>query len=373
MRIAVNTRLLLTGRLEGIGRFTHEVARRLVERHPQHEFLFLFDRPYGDEFVYADNVKPIVLPPPARRGWLWYLWFEWAIPAALKWYKADAFLSMDGYCSLRSKVPTVMVSHDIAHVHYPDQVPAWALRYYDKYVPRYLSRAEKVVTVSAFCRQDIHQHYQIPLEKIAVACNAPSPTFQPLLASEKEKVKETYAEGEDYFFYLGALHPRKNIVRLLEAFALFKQQTSSPLKLLIAGRFAWQTSEIKAAYENSPVKKDIQFLGYVSDEELPRLVASALALTYISLFEGFGVPLLEAMQAQVPVLTSSVSSLPEVAGDAALLVDPTDISAMAEGMKRLYESEDLRNTLIEKGQQRVQLYSWDRAVQVVEAALAAVL
>ncbi|WP_020536066.1 glycosyltransferase family 4 protein [Lewinella cohaerens] len=369
MRIAVNTRLLLTGRLEGIGRFTHEVARRLVERHPQHEFLFLFDRPYDDEFVYADNVKPLVLPPPARRGWLWHLWFEWAIPVVLKWYKADVFLSMDGYCSLRSKVPTVMVSHDIAHVHYPEQIPAWALRFYHKYVPLYLKRAEKVVTVSEFCRQDIHQQYQIPLGKITVACNAPSPSFQPLPVLEKEKIKQAYAQGEDYFFYLGALHPRKNIVRLLEAFASFKQQTSSSLKLLIAGRFAWQTSGIKEAYENSPVKEDIRFLGYVSDEELPRLVASALALTYVSLFEGFGVPLLEAMQAEVPVLTSSVSSLPEVAGDAALLVDPTDISAIAVGMKHLYDSENLRNALVEKGTQRLEEYSWEKAVAVIEAAL----
>ena len=369
MRIAVNTRFLLTDRLEGIGRFTHEVARRLVERHPEHEFLFLFDRPYNEVFVYEDNVRPLMLPPPARRAWLWYLWFEWAIPIALKWYKADVFLSMDGYCSLRSKVPTVMVIHDIAHVHYPEQIPASALRFYQKYLLRYLRRAEKVVTVSEFCRQDIHQHYQIPLGKITVACNAPSPAFQPLPASEKEQIKQTFTQGEDYFFYLGALHPRKNIVRLLEAFALFKQASSSPVKLLIAGRFAWQTSEIKAAYESSPVKAAIHFLGYVSDEELPRLVASALALTYVSLFEGFGVPLLEAMQAKVPVLTSSVSSLPEVAGDAALLVDPTDVSAIAAGMRRLFEEEDLRNTLIEKGTQRVQEYSWERAVEVIESAL----
>ena len=195
MRIAVNTRLLLSGRLEGIGRFTHEVARRLVERHPQHEFLFLFDRPYDDEFIYADHVRPLALPPPARRGWLWHLWFEWSIPIVLKWHKADVFLSMDGYCSLRSKVPTVMVSHDIAHIHYPEQIPAWALRYYRKYVPLYLRRAEKVVTVSEFCRQDIHQHYQIPLEKISVACNAPSPSFQPLPVLEKEKIKSYYQQN----------------------------------------------------------------------------------------------------------------------------------------------------------------------------------
>lgn len=372
MRIAVNTRLLLAGQLEGIGRFKHEVARRLVARRPQDDFLFLFDRPFDERFRYAANVHPLRIPPPARRDFLWQLWFEWSLPYVLKRQQADVFLSMDGYCSLRTKVPTVMVTHDIAHVHYPDQIPAWALRYYNKYVPRYLDRAEQIVTVSNFCKQDIHQHYQVPLEKISVACNAPSPTFQPINAVAKAKVRAAYAQEQEYFFYLGALHPRKNIVRLLEAFASFKARTAAPVKLLIAGRFAWQTGEIKAAFEKSPVKEDIHFLGYVSDEELPRLVASALALTYVSLFEGFGVPLLEAMQSQVPVLTSTVSSLPEVAGEAALLVDPESTAAIAQGMIRLYQERELREKLIAAGEQQVQTFTWEKATDVVEAALLAV-
>jgi glycosyltransferase involved in cell wall biosynthesis len=369
MRIAINTRLLLPDRLEGIGRFTHEITRRLVERRPQDEFLLLFDRPYDERFRYAANVTPLHIPPPARRDLLWKLWFEWTVPYVLRRQKADVFLSMDGYCSLRTKVPTVMVTHDIAHVHYPEQIPAWALRYYNRYVPQYLERAERVITVSDFCKRDIHKHYGTPLNKITVAGNAPSPTFQPLTADQKDSVSQQYAAGQAYFFYLGAIHPRKNIVRLLEAFTLFKQRTGAPVKLLIAGRFAWQTSDINAAYENSPVKDDIHFLGYVSDEELPRLVGGALALTYVSLFEGFGVPLLEAMSAHVPVLTSNVSSLPEVAGDAALLVDPTNTVAIAQGLERLHRDATLRESLVAKGHARVDHYTWENAVDVVNDAL----
>lgn len=372
MRIAVNTRLILANRLEGIGRFKHEVTRRLVARRPQDEFIFLFDRPFDEHFRYANNAKLLSVPPPARRDFLWWLWFEWAVPYVLKRQQADVFLTMDGYCSLRTQVPTVMVTHDIAHVHYPNQIPARVRRYYDKYVPLYLERAEQVVTVSNFCKLDIHQHYNTPLEKISVACNAPSPTFQKIEETEKIKVRVEYAQGQAYFFYLGALHPRKNIVRLLEAFAIFKKQTAAPIKLLIAGRFAWQTSEIRTAYEQSPVKEDVSFLGYVSDEELPRLVASALALTYVSLFEGFGVPLLEAMKAEVPVLTSNVSSLPEVAGEAGLLVDPKNINAIAQGMIRLYQEPELRNSLIAQGSIQVEKFTWDKAVDVVEAAILAV-
>lgn len=369
MRIAINTRLLLPDHLEGIGRFTHEVTRRLVERRPQDEFLLLFDRPYDERFRYAANVTLLHVPPPARRDVLWKLWFEWTVPYTLRRHQADVFLSMDGYCSLRTQVPTVMVTHDIAHVHYPEQIPAWALRYYNRYVPQYLDRAEQIVTVSDFCKQDIHHHYGTSLDKITVAGNAPAPSFQPLAAAQKAEVSQQYAAGQAYFFYLGALHPRKNIVRLLEAFAMFKQNTGALVKLLIAGRFAWQTSDINAAYENSPVKDDINFLGYVSDEELPRLVGGALALTYVSLFEGFGVPLLEAMSAHVPVLTSNVSSLPEVAGDAALLVDPTNTAAIAQGLERLYTDHSLRKSLIAQGHERVNHYTWEKAVDVVEEAL----
>lgn len=369
MRIAVNTRLLLPQRLEGIGRFKHEVLQRLVERYPEHEFLFLFDRPYDDCFVYGPNVEAVVVPPPSRHPVLWYLWFEWALPLVLSRHRADVFLSMDGYCSLRTKVPTVMVTHDIAHVHYPEQVPAAARWYYNHFVPRYLARANSVVTVSDFCRSDISEHYAIPLDKIRVAGNAAHPRFVPLDAKGQARVRQQYAEGQQYFFYLGALHPRKNIARLLQAFSAFKAQTSSPVKLLIGGRFAWQSGGIKTAYDQSEYREDIHFLGYVQDEDLVRIIASAMALTYVSLFEGFGVPIIEAMQAGVPVMTSSVSSMPEVAGDAGLLVDPTNTVEIAAGMQRLYEDEGLRQQLSKRGFNRAGIYTWEQTTDVIEQAL----
>ena len=369
MRIAVNTRLLLPNRLEGIGRFKHEVLRRLVARHPEHQFLFLFDRPFDEAFVYGSQVRAVQLPPPSRHPLLWYLWFEWAVPLALRTHKADVFLSMDGYCSLRTKVPTVMVTHDIAHVHYPGQVPAAARWYYQYFVPRYLQRADELVTVSNFCRQDIHAQYGVPAEQIRVAGNAAKPSFVPLSNTEKDTVKQQYSKGEDYFFYLGALHPRKNIIRLLQAFDLFKKQTGSSMKLLVGGRLAWQSGSIKVAYENASSRADIHFLGYVSDEDLPRLTGAALALTYVSLFEGFGVPIIEAMQAGVPVMTSNVSSMPEVAGDAALLVDPTDEQQIAQGMQQLMADQQLRQTLIAKGMQRAAQFSWENTTDIIEEAI----
>lgn len=365
MRIAVNTRFLLTKKLEGIGWFTYEVVRRLVQAHPEHEFIFLFDRPYDPQFIFGKNVTPVVLFPPARHPVLWLWWFEWSVPRALEKYQADVFLSPDGYCSLRASTPTVMVTHDIAHVHLPGHIPAKFRYYYNFFVPRYLRRAERIVTVSEFSKRDIAQHYEIHNEKITVACNGVREDFQPLSEAEKNAVKQQYADGQDYFFYVGAVHPRKNVHRLIQAFDAFKKQTQAPVKLLIGGRFAWQTGEVKAAYDAASCKDDIVFLGYIPDAELPRLMGAALALTYVSLFEGFGVPVLEALHCEVPVLTSNVSSLPEVAGDAGLLVNPLNVEAIANGLQQLYNDTALREKLIAAGKIQREKFTWERAAAIV--------
>lgn len=365
MRIAVNTRFLIKDKLEGIGWFTFEVLQRLVKQHPEHEFIFLFDRPYAPEFIFGPNVQPVVLFPPARHATLWYWWFEWSIPLALKRYKADMFLSPDGFLSLNTKVKTLMVTHDIAHVHFPEQIPFHGRVFYKHFVPKYLKRADQVVTVSHFTKSDIIEHYGIPNEKIAVACNGCRETFQPLGESEKSAIRMQYAEGKPYFFYLGAVHPRKNIPRLIHAFDLFKQQTGHEMKLLIAGRLAWQTGEVYDAYEKVSCKEDIVFLGYVPDDQLPKLMGAAFALTYLSLFEGFGVPLLEAMNCKVPIIGADAASIPEVVAKAGILVDPFDVMAISKSMQQIVEEEDLRKRLVSKGVEQAKQFSWDKAAQVV--------
>lgn len=373
MRIAVNTRFLLTNKLEGVGWFTYEVARRLVQANPEHEFIFLFDRPHDPAFIFGDNVTPVVLFPQARHPVLWLWWFEWSVARALKKYQADVFLSPDGYCSLIAKTPTVLVTHDIAFVHLPMHIPAKFRLYYRYFIPRYLRRAERIVTVSNFSKKDIIQQYQISAAKIDVSCNGVRDEFKPLPAEEIQRIRDAYAEGKAYFFYVGSVHPRKNVHGLIEAFDRFKAQTQAPIKLLIAGRFAWQTGAVKNAYDASIHQQDIVFLDYVSDEALPKLMAAALALTYISFFEGFGIPLLEAMHCDVPVLTSNVSSLPEVAGEAGLLVDPHQMDEIAEAMQQLYQNPTLRNDLIQKGRRQREKFSWAQASDIVWRSLQKVI
>lgn len=357
MRIAVNTRFLLKGKLEGIGWYTYEVLKNMVASHPEDEFIFLFDRKYDEKFIFAKNVKGIVVHPMARHPLLWYIWFEISIPSVLKREKADVFFSPDGYCSLKSRVPTLMTIHDLAYVHYPNQVSRLTKMYYEYFVPKFVKRAEKIATVSDFVKEDIVKQFNISSEKIFRAHNAARAEFQPIAESKIFQVRQEYSNGEPYFLYYGAIHPRKNVVRIIQAFEKFKEEHAGNLRLLLVGRLAWQTDEVSQILRQSKYATDITHIDYLSDD-LPKIVASAYAVVYTSLFEGFGLPVLEAMQSGVPVITSNVSSMPEVAGDAGICVNPLEISQIANAMKKLVEDKILYRSLQEKGIERSKQFNW---------------
>ena len=369
MTIAINTRFLLDQRLEGIGWFTYEMVKRLVAKHPNYQFIFFFDRSVHPRFVFADNVTPIVLFPPARHPILFYAWFEWSVRRALKQYQVDLFISPDGFLSLYTDVPTLLVIHDLAYLHFPNQVKYIEQQYYRYFMPRFVRKATRIATVSQYSKQDIHQQYDIPLATIDVVYNGARTSFVPLAVEEQQCIKATYAAGQDYFFYIGAVHPRKNVHRLIAAFDKFKSATNAPMKLLIGGRFAWQTGLVKEAYDQAVHQQDIDFLGYVADEVVPQLMGSAFAFTYISLFEGFGIPLLEAMCCEVPVITANVSSMPEVIGDAGLKVNPLSVEAMVQAMVDLYEQPELTMELVRHARQHRLQFSWELTVERLEESI----
>ena len=358
-KIAINTRFLLTDKLEGIGWFSYEVLKRWVNWHPEHEFLFIFDRKFDEEFVFNTNVTPIIAAPQARHPILFYWWFEYSLPAIFKKYQADCFMSPDGFLSLSANIPSLLVIHDIAWKHFPNQIPKSHLWHYQHYMPKFAEKADRIATVSEYSKRDIEAHLKIAPDKIDVVYDGANESFQPLSLEERVKIEDKYSQGCPYFLYLGSIHPRKNLLRLLKAFEIFKTETSSPLKLLLAGRMAWQSGEIAEILHKMKFKSDVIFLGYVDAVELPKIVAAAHALTYVSLFEGFGIPILEAMYADVPSICSNTSSMPEVAGNAGLLVDPYSERDIANQMIRIWREEGLRAKLIEAGKIQRTQYSWD--------------
>jgi glycosyltransferase involved in cell wall biosynthesis len=366
MIIAVNTRFLLPNRLEGMGWVAFETLSRMVAAHPEDTFIFFFDRPFDPSFVFAKNVEPVVLFPQARHPFLFIWWFEWSVARALKRHKADVFLSPDNFCTLRTDVPTCLVVHDVAWTHPESRVGGLMQWYYDFFAPKFLNKATRIVTVSSFVKQDALRAYPFLDEtKIDVAHNACRSDFKPLSEAEKTVVKAKYTEGSPFFIFVGAVHPRKNVHRLIEAFGLFKEWTNSDMKLIIVGRFGWQTGDVTRAFESSFYQNDIIFTGYIADEEVPKLVGSALAVTYVSLSEGFGIPILEGFNCNVPVLTSKTTSMPEVAADAALLVNPESIEDIANGMEKLAIDSDLRADLIEKGRKRRADFDWNESTAIL--------
>ncbi len=363
MRIAVNTRLLLKGKLEGIGWFTHQTLERIVRDHPEHEFIFFFDRPYDPSFVFAKNVTPVVVSPPARHPILFLIWFDLTVPLMLRKYKADLFLSTDGQMSMTTKVPTCLVIHDLAFEHYPAHLVFSQRAYWQYFSPKFAHRAKRVVTVSEFSKADISKRYKVLPEKIDVAGNGAHDAYRPLEWAEREAVKQKYAGGCEYFVFAGALHPRKNVLNLLKAFISFKKHHRSTMKLVIAGRMAWKFKELVEMKDEMPFKEDVIWVGYMEVDELSKLIGAAYALVYASLFEGFGIPILEALKCNVPAIVSNTSSMPEVAGDAALLVDPNDPEDIAAKMGKLYKDEVLRTKLIAAAPAQVAKYNWDNAAK----------
>lgn len=365
MRIAVNTRLLLPGKLDGMGWFAWHTLKRMTESHPETEFIFFFDRPWSEEFVFGTNVTPVALFPQARHPFLYYCWFEYAVPATLKKYKADVFYSPDGYLSLSTAIPQLGVMHDLNFEHYPDDLPFLTRHYYRYFFPKFAAKAARLATVSEYSKQDIMKCYGISGEKIDVVYNGVNDLYRPVTENQKQQIRNRYTGGTPYFIFVGMLHQRKNIANLLRAFEQFKKQKTTPVKLLIVGHRKWWTSEMESVFRSMEYADDVVFTGRQPIEELVQMVASAMAMTYVSYFEGFGVPIVEAMKCGVPVITASLTSMPEVSGDAALIVDPFNVNEIAGAMQQIESDAELRNTLGTKGIARAEAFSWEKTTEKI--------
>lgn len=372
MKIAVNTRLLLKNRLEGIGWVTYETLRRIVASHPDDEFFFIFDREPDPTFIFAKNVHPVVILPRARHPFLYIWYFEISMTRALNKIKPDIFLSMDGYLSLRTKTKEIAVFHDLNFEHFPKDMPRLALWHYKKFFPKFAHRADRIITVSEFSKKDICECYSVNPDKISVVYNGANEKFLPIDENNKTIVREQFTNGKPYFLFVGSLHPRKNLARLFPAFDKFKDKSASDIKLLIVGEKRWWTEPIREAFDKMTHKDDVVFCGHLLSDDLHRVTAAALASVYVSYFEGFGIPIVEAFRCGTPVITSNVTSMPEIAGNAALLVNPFDVDDIADALLKILDG-DLREKLIEAGYKRKDDFSWDKAAdgiwKVIENAL----
>ena len=364
-RIALNARLLISEKLEGTGRFTHQCFKRLVETRPNDNFLLIFDRKPAVEFLYGDNVEVVTLLPPARRPWLFDLWFDYSVTRKLRSWGADVFVSTDGYISRRTLVPQLNVIHDINFEHNPQWLPKRYAKHFRKRFPEYARLATKLCTVSEYSKNDIASCYNLEASEISIIPNAPDAMFKPISIEAKQSVRDAFTSGKPYIVFVGSLHPRKNIHGMINAFEKYKS-FGGKYELLMIGVSMWKDEK-----KDSP---HVHYAGRLNDQNLANAVAGAEAMIYLPFFEGFGVPLVEAMACGVPVVASNCTSVPEVCSDAAAaLVEPSDSVGAAKALLKLEQASDWRKEIIIKGIQRASDFSWDKSASILSHNIDAVL
>jgi glycosyltransferase involved in cell wall biosynthesis len=364
MRIAINARLLGKKITEGVGRYTHEVIKSLSHQYPDDQIILYVDQNEIDTTQYGPNVSCRNLIVHPRHPILWYIWFEHLIPRALRQDDIDVFFSPEGMTSLRSRVPTVMTVHDVVFERYPAYVQQSHARFLKKNSIKYHNRADQIVAVSQFTKEEILDIYNIDSAKVTVVPNGRSNDFYQLSDDEKSTLRQLHDIDYEYILYVGSLHPRKNISRLIQSFEQFKTSSTSPIKLVLSGRLAWHSDDIADQLKQSPYPDDIIHLDFF-EGDLNALVNKAVALIYPSLYEGFGLPVLEAMSAGTPVITSGHSAMSEVAGDSAIYFDPTSVDEMSHAIARIVVDDELRSKLCTKGLEQAQRFSWKDHAQEV--------
>lgn len=362
MKIAVNTRLLIDGKLDGIGWYTFEVLQRMVKNHPEVEFIFFFDRTYLPDFVFEKNVTPVVLSPQARHPILFRIWFNRSVKKALKKHQPDLFWSPDGYLSLTTDTPQVATIHDLNFEHRPQDLKKTSRKFYRKYFPLFAQKSKHIITVSNYSKNDLVKRYKMAASKVSVIYNGVSTAYHPPDKKSQESTRNEWTNGAEYFFFIGSLHPRKNINRMLLAFDQYKKDTGSTDRLILAGNpYDWTTT-MEQTYQNMVYKEDVLLTGRIPQKRAVELMGAAKALLYVSLFEGFGMPILEAFQAHTPVIAGNNTSIPEVAGDAAFLIDAKEVGELVAAMNAMQETET-REKLIAAGIEQLNHFSWDKTAE----------
>ena len=300
MKIAINAWILRNKKLDGIGYLTINTIPLLIKNNPTIQFQILCDKGYSESYFDFPNVTHYRIFPALRHPILYVFYMEIIVGFFLRKHKPDLLISTDGYLCLNAKTKQLPIICDINFEHKPEDLPFRNRIYFRTFFKRFAKKSTRIATISEYSKQDMVETYRIDSNKIDnISCGIDS-KFIVLSDIEKQGAKNKWSNGKEYFFFVGSMHPRKNIKRLIDAFNLFKVQNKCDYKLLMGGSILWQASDFKEAYENSIYKDDIVFLGRLSDEDLKLVLGAAYCLSFAPVFEGFGLPIVEAFEAGVP-------------------------------------------------------------------------
>lgn len=371
MRIGIDCRTILNpkhGERAGVGHYTYNLVRSLLAIDHENEYVLLFDDRFDEpEQFQQTNVKIRTLPFYQYKKFLPFTYAHLLIASILNREKLDVYHAPANVIPYMYNRPSVVTVHDLAIYEHPEWFPRGQTLAKNIFVPQSLKKAKQIIAVSQHTKQAIRNLFKLPANRISVIYpgvdNGGGEDDHPRLP-KPEAVYRRLRVREPFLLFVGTMEPRKNIVGLIQAFkAITDEPEAADLQLVIAGHKGWKSEGIFQAINRFGIARRLRYVGYVSHEEKLLLLKKAQAFVFPSFHEGFGLPILEAMTAGTPVLTSNVTAMPEVAGQAAVLVDPTDKAALTQALRRLVRNQGLRERLIAAGRQQAAKFSWTEAAR----------
>jgi glycosyltransferase involved in cell wall biosynthesis len=365
MLIGIDASRAVSAQPTGTENYSLYLIRALLHVGSAHRFRLYFNRaPAEGLFEQSERVVHRVLPFPR-------LWTHVRLAWEVLWHPPDVLFVPAHVLPWAHPKRCVVTVHDLGYLYYPRAHTRWARWYLDRTTRFNARAARRIIADSEATRKDLVSHYGVDPGKIVVAYPAGAPDLRPVREPALlSAVQARYCTGAEYFLYVGTLQPRKNLATLVQAFA--QAALPAEVRLVLAGKKGWLYEDLLALVERLGLAGRVVLPGYVAAEDLPALLSGALAYVLPSWYEGFGLPVLEAMACETPVLCANASSLPEVAGDAALLIDPQDVAGWAQALGRIYREPALRAEMIARGRARARAFSWQRCAEEVLAVLEAV-
>jgi len=365
LRIGINARYLQR-QMTGIERYTSELIRNLGRMDSKDKFMLFFNKHERlPNLRFADNIIPYVSRFPTKRVMLRILWEELFLYFEIRKKKLDIFHGPSFVVPLikPKNCKYVITIHDLSWFLYPESFTFFNKLFFKIFLPVSILNSDRIIADSLSTKGDIIRFFNVNPSKIEVIYLGIDDSFiKPLRSERNEDILRKYGLPKDYILSIGSLLPRKNVVNIIKAFNELKKKGLND-KLVIIGKKAWLYDQIFSVINDFNIEREIIFTGYVDDKDLPFLYSRAKLLLFPSLYEGFGLPILEAMACGCPVITSNVSSMPEVAGDAALLVNPDSVDSIVLAMEKILYNDKMRESLISKGYIQARRFNWKRTAK----------
>lgn len=348
-------------RAAGLSVYTSRLIEHLPATAPEHAFTAFVGR---DAPPFPTSLHRVESPVPTAHPLVRIVWEQTGLPLQSVLARLDLLHATVNVLPLVGRTPAVVTVHDLAFLRYPETFPPTKARYLRAMVGRSARAARRVIAVSGHTRSDLIELAGVPEERIEVVYSGIDPRFRPLAPEKSDGFRRTVFGGRPYILHVGTLQPRKRIDLLIRAFADLRGRAKVPHVLALVGARGWMYAELHALVDTLGVREHVHFAEYVPDEGLPLWYNCAEVFAYPSVYEGFGLPVLEAMACGTPVLTSRSSSLLEIAGDAAMTVEPDSVESLTEGLAAILAHEDRRTRMIDAGLKRAAGFTWPATARV---------